>query len=79
MLRLSFIFSMLQANIHARVASDRGATAVEYGLLVAVIAAVIVATVVALGDQIDEAFCTVSTKLAETGGVDTAADCGGTA
>ncbi len=35
---------------------ERGATAVEYGLLVALIAAVIVATVALLGTEISSAF-----------------------
>jgi len=35
---------------------ERGATAVEYGLLVALIAAVIVLTVLALGGEINTAF-----------------------
>jgi pilus assembly protein Flp/PilA len=38
---------------------DRGATAVEYGLIVALIAAVIVATVALLGTEINNAFTTV--------------------
>jgi pilus assembly protein Flp/PilA len=38
---------------------DRGATAVEYGLIVALIAAVIVGVVLALGGQIQGAFQTV--------------------
>jgi pilus assembly protein Flp/PilA len=42
---------------------DRGATAVEYGLLVALIAAVIVATVVILGGQVNAAFTTISNAL----------------
>ena len=42
---------------------ERGATAVEYGLLVALIAAVIIATVVILGGQINDAFQTVSDEL----------------
>jgi pilus assembly protein Flp/PilA len=42
---------------------DRGATAVEYGLLVALIAAVIVAVVAVLGTQIKNAFQTVSNSL----------------
>ena len=42
---------------------DRGATAVEYGLIVALIAAVIVAIVVTLGKQINQAFTTVSNSL----------------
>ncbi|GAA0231244.1 MULTISPECIES: Flp family type IVb pilin [Cryptosporangium] len=44
-------------------ANDRGATAVEYGLLAALIAAVIVATVVTLGGKINTAFNTISSKL----------------
>ena len=35
---------------------EKGATAVEYGLLVALIAAVIIGTVVILGGQIQAAF-----------------------
>ncbi len=42
---------------------ERGATAVEYGLFVAAIAAVIVAIVVALGDKINTAFTTINSKL----------------
>ncbi len=42
---------------------DRGATAVEYGLIVAAIAAVIVVVVVTLGDQIAGAFTTVSEAI----------------
>ncbi len=51
----------LQARINA--SSERGATAVEYGLLVALIAAVIVGIVLTLGGQIKDAFQTVSDKL----------------
>ena len=42
---------------------DKGATAVEYGLLVALIAAVIVAVVALLGDNIAEAFTTINDEL----------------
>jgi len=42
---------------------DRGATAVEYGLLVALIAAVIVGIVATLGTQISTAFATISAAL----------------
>ena len=41
----------LAAGIHSRLHSDKGATAVEYGLMVALIAAVIVVAVTALGDR----------------------------
>ncbi|NLT53688.1 MAG: Flp family type IVb pilin [Actinomycetales bacterium] len=46
--------------IRARQGSDDGASAVEYGLLVAAIAAVIVAVVITLGQQILGAFTTVN-------------------
>ena len=39
--------------------NERGATAVEYGLMVALIAAVIVAVVALLGEEINAAFTTV--------------------
>lgn len=42
---------------------DRGATGVEYGLLVALIAAVIVGVVATLGTQISTAFQTVVNAL----------------
>ena len=42
---------------------EKGATAVEYGLLVALIAAVIIATVVTLGTQINAAFGSITAKL----------------
>ncbi len=42
---------------------EKGATAVEYGLLVALIAAVIIAVVVTLGTDIKAAFTTVESKL----------------
>jgi pilus assembly protein Flp/PilA len=48
---------------------DRGATAVEYGLMVALIAAVIITTVVLLGTQINEAFTTVTNNLKGKGGI----------
>lgn len=42
---------------------DRGATAVEYGLIVALIAAVIVGVVATLGTEIQTAFQTVVDSL----------------
>ena len=42
---------------------EEGATAVEYGLLVALIAAVIVAVVVTLGGEVQDGFQTVSNSL----------------
>lgn len=61
----SFMVSAMAyiAGIKDRFASEKGATAVEYGLLVALIAAVIVAIVATLGTQINTAFTTISTRL----------------
>ena len=42
---------------------EKGATAVEYGLLVALIAAIIVGVVATLGQQILGGFQTVSTEV----------------
>ena len=43
--------------------NDKGATAVEYGLLVALIAAVIMVTVALIGGNLDRIFGLVNTKL----------------
>lgn len=50
---MSYLVTWFKARTAER---DRGATAVEYGLIVALIAAVIVAVVAFLGDNIREAF-----------------------
>ena len=42
---------------------EEGATAVEYGMMVALIAAVIVGIVTTLGTKVNGAFTTVSTAL----------------
>jgi pilus assembly protein Flp/PilA len=47
---------------------DEGATAVEYGLLVSLIAVAIIATVWALGDSLDTMFGSVATEVAGAGG-----------
>ncbi len=44
-------------------ADDNGATAVEYGLMVAAIAAVIITIVITLGTQVRGAFSTVSNNM----------------
>ena len=54
---------MQTACFHAVQRGDRGDTAVEYGLMVALIAAVIVGVVAALGGKINDAFTTVNTTV----------------
>ena len=60
---LTRIVKFQTAMFHAK-DSERGATAVEYGLMVALIAAIIVAAVGLLGQQILAAFETVTGELA---------------
>jgi pilus assembly protein Flp/PilA len=47
----------------AAMRDDRGATAVEYGLMVALIAIVIIAAVTLLGTRLSTLFNTVSTSV----------------
>jgi pilus assembly protein Flp/PilA len=54
----------IRIRLQGMAKTERGATAVEYGLLVALIAAVIVATVAILGGRIHDAFTTVNDELA---------------
>jgi pilus assembly protein Flp/PilA len=42
---------------------EEGATAVEYGIMVALVAAVIIATVGFLGTDVNDAFTTVETNI----------------
>lgn len=53
----------IKARFEDQRQKERGATGVEYGLLVALIAAVIVATVALLGEQIQAAFQTIVDAL----------------
>ena len=61
------IMTKFYATILSFVATPKrdedGATAVEYGLLVALIAAVIIAAVVLLGDNINDAFGQINSRL----------------
>ena len=47
---------------------EKGATAVEYGIMVAAIAAVIIAVVISIGGKVDEGFDTVDGELDNIGG-----------
>ena len=44
-------------------ADERGATAIEYGLIVALIAVIIITAVTNIGTKLNKAFTSVSTKL----------------
>ncbi|WP_246246469.1 Flp family type IVb pilin [Isoptericola sediminis] len=50
--------------------ADRGASAVEYGLLVGLIAVVIIGAVLILGTQLDALFTSITETLEGPSGVD---------
>jgi pilus assembly protein Flp/PilA len=58
----------LVAVAQHRIKEEKGATAVEYGLLVGLIAVAIIVTVTTLGGQLDALFTKVSTKLSGPAG-----------
>ncbi|BCR03449.1 hypothetical protein DESUT3_05180 [Desulfuromonas versatilis] len=60
--------NILMMKLRELLRGEEGATGVEYGLMVAAIAAVIVAVVYALGDNILGAFTTVNDALTSGGG-----------
>lgn len=53
----------LALKAYIRAVSDRGATAVEYGLMVALIAAVIIGAVAVIGTNLDTLFTNVGNQL----------------
>jgi pilus assembly protein Flp/PilA len=57
------MLTRLYVQLSALRREERGATAVEYGMLVALIAAVIVVVVALLGTQVDTAFEKISDAL----------------
>ena len=50
-------------KLQTKLRDERGATAVEYGLMVALIAAVIIAAVILLGDNVSSVFDSVATAI----------------
>lgn len=60
-LALSLIPVWVSARLNVK--SERGATAVEYGLMVALIAAVIIGAVVALGNNAKSSFNCTATAI----------------
>ena len=55
-------------KIKSLMKDEKGATAVEYGLIVAAIAAVIIVIVISLGDKVQSAFNDVDSKMPASGG-----------
>jgi len=57
------ILNLLQLNTFGQPRAERGATAVEYGLMVGLIAAVIIGGVVAFGLAVDGLFGRIPSEL----------------
>ena len=57
------MYHYVRARIITMQKSERGASAVEYGLLVGLIAVAIIVTVGLLGGELDRLFGTVETEL----------------
>ena len=55
-------------GLKERTQEERGATAVEYALMVALIAVVIIAAVVFLGEELNGLFETIGDELSGAGG-----------
>jgi pilus assembly protein Flp/PilA len=60
-------FVTLVSFAQDRLKQEKGATAVEYGLMVGLIAVVIIGIVATLGGQLNDLFTTVSTELGDAG------------
>jgi pilus assembly protein Flp/PilA len=60
---IATLYSFAQERLERE---EKGATAVEYGLMVGLIAVVIIAAVVLLGENLDKLFDTIGTKLGGT-------------
>jgi pilus assembly protein Flp/PilA len=61
---MELIMSKFTSAVKTFVADENGVTALEYGMIAALIAAVIAGTVKTLGGSINTAFDTIVTKLA---------------
>jgi pilus assembly protein Flp/PilA len=66
---MSNVFYSVLLKLQDLVRGERGAAAVEYGLLVGLIAVAIIGALIALGGQLDTMFCDVVTALNVEGGV----------
>jgi len=69
MVKLFVTLQSLAMVTRDRLREEKGATAVEYGLMVGLIAVAIIVTVVLLGEQLDALFVKITTELEEPSGV----------
>jgi pilus assembly protein Flp/PilA len=60
---LSMVWAYCQANIRTRIKDERGASLVEYALLLALIAVVCIAAITFIGNKADESFSSTVSAL----------------
>jgi pilus assembly protein Flp/PilA len=60
---MEFMMSKIVSAVKAFVADENGVTAIEYGLIAALVGVAIVVAVKALGVQISDTFDTIVTKM----------------
>lgn len=64
---LFFLSSLLSTKVGTHIKNERGATAVEYGLMVALIAVVIISAVTLLGENLASTFHSVAQDIGSAG------------
>lgn len=65
MRHITELLQLMSLHLRQRLAPDRGATAVEYGLIVALIAVVIIGAVTLLGEQLQGVFNSVAGSVGD--------------
>ena len=60
---ISMVWSYCQANIQTRIKNERGASLVEYALLLALIAVVCIAAITFIGNKAEESFSETGSAL----------------
>ena len=60
---ISVCWAWCQANVRTRIKDERGASLVEYALLLALIAVVCIAAVTFIGNKADESFSSTGSAL----------------
>ena len=69
---------MLTSNFRSLIADESGATAIEYGLIAALVSVAAIAALTAMGDSLKEIFNEVCVKLTGAVGSSSTTQCPGT-
>ena len=60
---ISVCWAWMQANVNTRIKNERGASLVEYALLLALIAVICIAAISFIGQKADESFSSTGSAL----------------